>query len=245
MMGFETGFDLILLCAGDGTRYGEYKPLAEINSLPVFMHTYNCFKDHPLLNKTIFVVKKEELKRVKHWILPETDKIDIVLGGDYRHKSVQIGTERVISPFVLIHDGVRPIIRKSLIDNLLKELSLGTKCVVPYVRSVNTIFKETRDKTPYSAYPNKLTLRELHTPQAFDGETLKDMMKDELFSSTFYESYHVEESYIYFKKFGVLPSFIDSYPENHKLTYPCDLGILRVLMERERAIQKDVVGDED
>ena len=238
-------FDLILLCAGEGTRFGNGgKPLVELdNGLPVFMNAFNCFRYHERLGNVILVYNKKYKEQYVHF---GDNPFIYVQGGMTRQESVAFGMQQVTSEYVIIHDGVRPIIRKSLIDDMLVQLDDGFGAVIPIINLVETIVKiKGSDKNMVRNYPNRKDYSQLQTPQGYDSDMYKEVINHTIWYTTCYDEYPLEDSYMWTKFHDESPVFITSYPENWKLTYPCDLTIINALMKREKAIKIKPFGDDE
>ena len=116
----------LIVGGGIGTRIKTKIPKQFLlaNNLPILMHTINKFSH---LDKIILVIPKNHFEYwnslcVKYKFLA---KHKLVEGGDSRFQSVKNGLKHIDkNDVVLIHDGVRPMISKNLINsNSLQELS--------------------------------------------------------------------------------------------------------------------------
>ena len=108
----------LIVAGGEGKRMGAEIPkqFLKINTLPILMHTINCFSH---FEKIVLVLPKKylnywnDLCKTHHF----DKKISVVEGGGNRFKSVRNGLTKINeSSIVFIHDGVRPLISKGLIN---------------------------------------------------------------------------------------------------------------------------------
>ncbi len=117
----------IVLAAGRSLRFRSKvtKPLIEINSKPVIIHSLHILSEHPYIRDIIIAVS---LKNSRN-IISKIDKYrikkikDIVLGGRRRQDSVINALKAMDSrtDLVLVHDAVRPFINKETVSLLIKE----------------------------------------------------------------------------------------------------------------------------
>ena len=94
----------------------------------------------------------------------------IVEGGNTRFQSVKNGLEKVDNDSVVaIHDGVRPLISKNLINTLVKEVEegIGVIPVVPLTDSIRKIEGE------YSKHIDRNNVFKVQTPQCFLSSEIK------------------------------------------------------------------------
>ena len=119
-------FDLILLCAGKGQRYGNgSKPLTEFKikgkTNPLWWITLQPFLNKPELNKVIITIPKNtEIKFLES--IPDTsipEKLLFVEGGNTREKSIKNALDYVESDYVIIHDGCRPFVSKKVFQKMI------------------------------------------------------------------------------------------------------------------------------
>ncbi|MDX1776697.1 MAG: 2-C-methyl-D-erythritol 4-phosphate cytidylyltransferase [Desulfobulbales bacterium] len=115
----------IIPAAGSGSRMGLSAPkqFLELQSTPILIHTLLVFQKVDAVGHIVVVVPGENCFNVAE--LVQEYKIDkvlkVVAGGKRRQDSVQAGLE-VLPPeveLVLVHDGVRPFVPVSVIEECL------------------------------------------------------------------------------------------------------------------------------
>jgi 2-C-methyl-D-erythritol 4-phosphate cytidylyltransferase len=156
----------LIVGGGIGTRIKTKIPKQFLlaNNLPILMHTINKFSH---LDKIILVIPKNHFEYwnslcIKYNFLV---KHKLVEGGDSRFQSVKNGLKHIDNnDVVLIHDGVRPMISKSLINKSIK-LIMPNVGVIPITPVINTIRQITRDK---SRHLKRSSLFNVQTPQCFN-----------------------------------------------------------------------------
>lgn len=118
---------VIMPAAGLSLRMGTdvRKPFIMIGEKPVFFYTLEKFCKLKRVKEIIFVVNKEDLSTViEKWSneLKAYKVTKIIAGGERRQDSVYQGLSRLDSDtkIVLIHDAVRPLVKKDEIEAVIK-----------------------------------------------------------------------------------------------------------------------------
>ena len=151
-------YPVIVVAAGSSSRMqGVNKQLAEINGIPVIVHTLKVFDQSPFISRIILVTKQEDIPLLQR-ITDEYDikkLTDIAAGGKDRHSSVKNGLSRLTAEEtkVLIHDGARPLVSNFVIGNVTAALANENAviCAVPICDTVkradeNLFVSETVDR---------------------------------------------------------------------------------------------------
>lgn len=118
---------VIMPAAGLSLRMGSdvRKPFIMIGEKPVFFYTLEKFYKLKRVKEIIFVVNKEDLSTViEKWSdeLKTYKVTKIIAGGERRQDSVYKGLSQLDSDtkIVLIHDAVRPLVKKDEIEAVIK-----------------------------------------------------------------------------------------------------------------------------
>ena len=181
----------LIVAGGKGERMNTDIPkqFLVLNDLPILMHSLNAFSH---LDKIILVLPRaqienwEELCKQYNFILKHT----VVAGGINRFGSVKNGLAKIDEgSIVAIHDGVRPLVSKNLIDRLIGTAKKGNG-VIPVVPVKDSIRKVEGYKSKAVSRSN---LYKVQTPQCFFASTLKDAYKQN-FSLFFTDDASVLES---------------------------------------------------
>ena len=197
----------VVVCGGRSARFGEDKLALPLKGGTVAKGAVQVFLRHPLVDKVIAVVPKGEIERYQRLL---GDTILVVEGGDTRTESVKAGLGAVDTPYVLVHDGARPLVSVELIDRVLTTLEKHPDCgVVPTVAMDEAVVGG-------DGYVDRATLRRVQTPQGFDTAKLRECLEKGDFA---------DEGSAYAARYPVL--YVEGDPQNRKLTHPVDYyGIL-------------------
>ena len=181
----------LIVAGGKGERMNTDIPkqFLVLNDLPILMHSLNAFSH---LDKIILVLPRaqienwEELCKQYNFILKHT----VVAGGINRFSSVKNGLAKIDEgSIVAIHDGVRPLVSKNLINKLIGATKKGNG-IIPIVAVKDSIRKVEGNKSKAVSRSN---LYKVQTPQCFFASTLKDAYKQN-FSLFFTDDASVLES---------------------------------------------------
>ena len=141
----------LIVAGGKGLRMNSDIPkqFLLLKGTPILMHTLEKFSH---LDDIILVLPK---KQIEYWrnlckeyefSIPHTT----VKGGETRFHSVKNGLEKVVNnSIVAIHDGVRPLVSKNLIINLMSKVKegIGSVPVVPLKNSIRIVEAENSKKS--------------------------------------------------------------------------------------------------
>jgi 2-C-methyl-D-erythritol 4-phosphate cytidylyltransferase/2-C-methyl-D-erythritol 2,4-cyclodiphosphate synthase len=166
---------VIIVAAGQGKRFGGLKQFAELKGIPLFIHTLLPFESSKYIQGIIVVVPKTKKKQtqqiIKKYKLKKIKRI--VQGGTKRQLSVKNALLYVPKEieFVLVHDGVRPLVSQDLIHRVIQKTKDKGACVpaLPIHDCLKLINSE-------NMITDELTTRNLYiiqTPQGFKTEILK------------------------------------------------------------------------
>ena len=181
----------LIVAGGKGERMNTNIPkqFLVLNDLPILMHSLNAFSH---LDKIILVLPQAQIENWKelckqyNFILKHT----VVTGGINRFGSVKNGLAKIDEgSIVAIHDGVRPLVSKNLIDKLIGATKKGNG-IIPIVAVKDSIRKVEGNKSKAVSRSN---LYKVQTPQCFFASTLKDAYKQN-FSLFFTDDASVLES---------------------------------------------------
>ena len=214
---------VIIVAGGKGLRMGGDVPkqFQLLGNQPVLMHTLQRFADDCKDLQMILVLPQEQIEYwsdlgekyhfgVEHWI---------VAGGETRFHSVQSGLAQIpddAEGVVAVHDGVRPLVSREVIEKCFEE-ARRKKAVVPVVPVVESLRHVSNGSVPRADY------RLVQTPQTFNIQLLKQAYRQP-YSKDFTDDASVVEA------FGHPISMVEGNRENIKLTTPFDLRIAETLL---------------
>ena len=212
----------LIVAGGKGERINADIPkqFLLLNDLPILMHTLNAFTD---FDKRILVLPQSQIENWKT-LCGEYNfalKHMLVAGGINRFGSVKNGLRKVDEDsIVAIHDGVRPLISKNLINKLIATTKKGIG-VVPGVPVKDSLRKVDGNN---SKAVSRSSLYKVQTPQCFFASTIKDAYKQN-FSLFFTDDASVLES-----NGGRIIAILGE-GKNIKITTKEDLRIAEVFMQ--------------
>lgn len=173
----------IILSGGNGIRFQNYgvpKQLYEIEGTPIFIHTIKTYDLIEQIDEIILVVNKkfifqhEKVLEQYHFRKP----IKIVLGGEFRHQSIQNGLTVITHDgIVVIQNGVNPSTPAKTILECIK-LASESGAVSAYIRAFHTVF-ESEDGEIQKVLERK-NLCYTSDPQVFKVEIIKKALNSEL-----------------------------------------------------------------
>lgn len=217
----------IIPAAGLGKRFGKEsnKAFANLRDKPIILWTLEVFESIDLISEIVPVFKEEEMEAGRQLIegagLSKVKRI--AAGGKERQDSVYSGLNLIgkQADTILIHDGVRPLIERAVIEKAIKQLK-GFDGVIVGVPVKDTI-KEIRsqhDEVLVKKTLKRDTLWAAQTPQVFKYSSLIRAYKKAM-AEGFYST---DDSAIVERYGGKVNAVMGSYT-NIKITTPEDLYI--------------------
>ena len=181
----------LIVAGGKGARMTSSSPkqFLLLKNLPILMHTLKKFSH---FEETILVLPQSQFDYWKE--LCDTHNFTqphaLVEGGETRFHSVRNGLKRIgKNTIIAIHDGVRPLVSKALINSLITETKngIGAIPVLPIKDSIRKIEGET------SSSMDRNNLYKVQTPQCFLSTDIKNAYNQK-FSAIFTDDASVFES---------------------------------------------------
>lgn len=132
----------IVLIGGIGSRLDKSTPkqFLKVNDIPLYLYSVNVFEKNPLVDKILIVSVKEYISKIKRSLKGYLKAIEVISGGESRQLSSFEALKYLKSQnisdndLVLLHDGARPNVDDSLINNLIESLkdNVGVRPILPY-----------------------------------------------------------------------------------------------------------------
>ncbi len=215
---------VIVVAAGEGKRFGLPKQFALLRGKSVLDWCLEAFESHEDVSEVILVLK-EDAQNTE--FTERFRKISsIAQGGDKRQDSVLSGF-RKIDPekarIVLVHDGVRPLVSKELIDRII-EAAQEKEAAVPAVPLMDTVKIVDEQVVTRTLDRDRLFL--VQTPQGFLYSTLKVALEESK-KDAFYGT--DEASLV--ERIGKKVVVVQGDPKNIKITTPEDIKIAEAFLE--------------
>lgn len=166
---------VVIVAAGRGTRMGtkESKQYLRLADKPILVHTLELFQRMDLIVEIALVVGREDRDRCRAWVRDYgLDKVaHVIEGGAERQHSVLRGlTSLQDCEWVMVHDGVRPLVSERAVE-ACRKAALATGASVLAVPVKDTI-KQVDGGGVIVATPDRSSLWAIQTPQAFRMELL-------------------------------------------------------------------------
>ena len=165
---------VIIVAGGVGTRMGNELPkqFLLMNGRPILMQTIQRFYDYDPKVFILTVLPAGQMEAwhllIKKYSFPVSHSL--VTGGPTRFESVKKGLDKITWPCtVAVHDGVRPLCSKKLIDRCFSEAILHSNAIPSL--AVSDSIREI--KTDTTKIVDRSKLRIIQTPQCFDADKLK------------------------------------------------------------------------
>ena len=167
----------VIVGAGQGTRMGAQvrKQYMMLGNLPVLAHTLLAFEKCNVVEAIFLVIPEGDDAFCKKEIIDPlrlSKPIHLVSGGATRQESAYKGLKAVDANFniVVIHDGVRPLIRIDRIAECVRVAQEYGGCIlaIPASDTVKTVDERDRVVTTLK----RDVIRMAQTPQAFDYDII-------------------------------------------------------------------------
>lgn len=222
----------IVLAGGAGKRMNSdvSKQYMELAGKPVLHHSIAAFDSHDEIGEIVVVIRKGEEELFEREIFSKQQfrkNIKIVRGGDERSDSVRNGISILDSKseMVLVHDGARPFLDKSIIDHNISGCRTYGACVTA-VPSKDTV-KIVSSSGEIVETPDRNTVFLAQTPQTFKTEIVAEALK-----SVQEEGLAVTDDSMAVESLGVKVQIVEGSYENIKLTTPEDMAVGEIIARK-------------
>lgn len=199
---------VIILAAGEGSRFGKDKMLVNLHGKPLVCHSVATAKQ---VCPNVIVVASQSNAKILKQILD--DDVLLTFGGSTRSESVKNGLAKIPddAQLVAIHDGARPFATADLFKRVFK-LAQKKGSAVPALPVTDTLYCSKTEKAPIPLDRN--TISKAQTPQAFDIKKLVDAYKN--------NPDKTDDGQVWLNAYGSL-DLTEGESTNIKITYPSDL----------------------
>lgn len=216
---------LLITAAGQGTRLQASFPkqFIPVAGKPLLMHSIDVFKTFDPKIKIILVLPDDQIQLWKDLCIEFDFLVDhqIVRGGEERFHSVQNGLNHIPdNKLVLIHDGVRPMVRPDTIERVIQtatEKGNAIPCVTP-TQTVRQIHDDNS-----SEIIDRSKLRLVQTPQGFHSTLIK-----KAYQTPFNQAFTDDASVLEFAGYTI--NIVEGNYSNIKVTHPADLKMVEALL---------------
>ncbi len=168
---------VVIPAGGVGARFGGRTPkqFLRLGRFPVVAITVGHFARHPAIGAIVIAAPIAHVPRMRRLVEPlgRRGRVSVVAGGATRQESVWRGLQAAPpeTEIVLVHDAVRPLITRGLIDAVLDAARTGGAaiCGLPITDTVKRVHgglvAETLDRSELWA---------VQTPQGFRADLLRE-----------------------------------------------------------------------
>ncbi len=215
---------MLITAGGSGKRMNTPFPkqFIPVSGRTLLMRTIDVFHEYDPKMKIVLVIPDDYLQLWKELCTEFDFQVEhqLVRGGDERFFSVQNGLQHIPpGSLVLIHDGVRPMVRPDTIKRVIETTEKkgnAVPCVVPAqtIREVQGAESKMLDR-------NKLRL--IQTPQGFISDLIKEAYNQQ-YSERFTDDASVLES------LGHKINLVEGNYSNIKVTHPADIKMVEALL---------------
>jgi len=211
----------LIVAGGKGSRMKADLPkqFLLLKGTPILMHTlkqFSHFEEIVLVLPSTQFEYWETLCKTHNC----TQQHSLVAGGKTRFHSVKNGLEKIQdNTVVAIHDGVRPLVSETLMNNLIDKSKSGVG-VIPVVPVKDSIRKVEGEN---STHIDRSNLYKVQTPQCFLSTDIKEAYTQD-FSNTFTDDASV------FEAIGGKIKTILGDEKNLKITSQEDMKVAEVLI---------------
>lgn len=211
-----------------GTK--ESKQFLELDGQPLFLRAIDTFGRFGATAEIIVVTGAADVERCERYIQEAECPLvkTVVAGGAERQHSVYEGLKQVSSPWVMVHDGVRPFIREEDIGACYEEMQRSGAAVLAV--PVKDTIKIVNDTTIVDT-PDRSTLWAIQTPQGFRTEELLRAHEQALSEGVL----GTDDSMLA-ERLGIAVSVAQGDYTNIKITTPEDLDYAEFLL---RAVRRE------
>lgn len=209
-------FSVIITAGGMGKRMGSSLPkqFMLVKEKPILMYTIELFYHFNASFQLILTLPQdwiqhwEELRLQHDFMIPHR----IVSGGEQRYHSIKNALDFCSGDYVLVHDGVRPMVSDETLTNCLEQ-SKNKDAVIPVVPIYESLRKKTGAQTEIVDRSEYLLVQ---TPQVFKREVLEQAYKQPFHVGITDDAGLVENA-------GFEISTVEGNVENIKITSQDDL----------------------
>lgn len=223
---------LIIPAAGSGSRLQTDipKPFLKIGGRSVLEHTASRFTGMPNLSKIIVPTSVAYMQQVENMLagrIPDSIELVVVEGGKERQDSIFNALQQVgEATLVIVHDAVRPFVEPSHIKACC-EAAAETGAAVLGVPAKDTIKRIDEIQTVLET-PERKEMWQAQTPQVFRKTVLMDA-----YTKAVNDNFIGTDDASLVERMGQTVKMVEGDYRNFKITFPLDLALAKLLLEKE------------
>lgn len=221
----------IIVAAGKGVRMGSATPKQYIplNGCPILVHTLKAFDAFPKVERIVLVADPGQIDQCRRFVVRDNAfraDLTLVPGGPRRQDSVRLGLDSLDDEgIVLIHDGVRPLVRADLIKACIDGAEMWGACI-PALPVTDTL-KQVDAQGVVERTVSRKALYMVQTPQAFRLPLIKAAHK-----MAMQQGWQATDDASLVEQMGAAVHIVPGAPANIKITTPEDLHRAEMLLKQ-------------
>ncbi|WP_022849813.1 2-C-methyl-D-erythritol 4-phosphate cytidylyltransferase [Limisalsivibrio acetivorans] len=217
----------VIPAAGVGKRFGgeTKKQFHLFNGKPALWYTLTMLKRSYSFDRFIIGGSEDDFETIEQNAAEAgIDNLLVVKGGEERSDTVLNCVIEADSKYVLVHDAVRPFVPLEVVNKTIEQAMQTGACIcgVPLRDTLKVLG---RDGIQGTVDRNRFMLS--HTPQVFEQGMLIAALMDAKRSRT-----PVTDEAQAVEMAGRKVQWVESVPENIKITYSSDVDYVNFLVEK-------------
>jgi 2-C-methyl-D-erythritol 4-phosphate cytidylyltransferase len=223
--------DAVIVSAGEGLRFmeGKKKQFYFLRGKPILAHTLDKFETCSLIRSVRLVVGQEDMdyclkEIVEKYRFQKVSKI--VPGGKRRQESVRNGIDALPkdADIVAIHDGVRPLVTQTMIEDSIH--SAARYGAVVFAMPVKETIKVSNPDGTVLKTLDRESLWQIQTPQTFQVNVIR-----EAHSRATEDGFVGTDDASLVERLGVKVHILPGSYTNIKITTPEDLWFANLFLK--------------
>lgn len=219
-----------------GTK--ESKQYLQLADKPILVHTLELFERIGDVKEIALVVGSDDVERCREWLgrYGLTKVTAVMAGGKERQHSVHIGLKSITAEWVMVHDGVRPLVTKEAVHACCEQARRVGAAVLAV--PVKDTIKQVDDNGVIVATPDRRSLWAIQTPQAFRHALLLNAHE-----RADADGFVGTDDAMVVERTGAPVAVAEGDYTNIKITTPDDLPWAEFLLQKRRAAAAEGNGE--
>lgn len=229
----------LIFAGGTGQRMNTKtrpKQFLELHGKPIIVYTLEIFENHPDIDSIVVVCLESWIPFLEKLLMKfDLNKVvKIVPGGETGQQSIKAGLDAISSLYdedatVLIHDGVRPLVRDETISKCIDCVNTNGNAIT-VVPAIETVVQQNDGQIA-----NVIERKDCCNAKAPQCFRLGDIQKAHKMSQDAGLNEFIDSATM-MRHFGYELFTVEGEPENIKITTPSDFYIFRAIVdERENS----------